>query len=117
MDGEKDPRNLIVCFRNAALLINQLNIGVLAEDLFEVDFPSEGLGRIAGPTSKCYQICQSDFLLQQKNLTISISTKLHKFDSVTKIQLKNLKFNYFSGEKMDQSNDPIFLVSLPNNIV
>eukprot|EP00794_Sanderia_malayensis_P008085 gene8085-8950_t len=36
MDGEKDPRNLLVCFRNTTKIIAKLSFEVFAEDLFEV---------------------------------------------------------------------------------
>lgn len=36
MDGEKDPRNLLVCFDNTEKIIAKLPFDVFAEDLFEV---------------------------------------------------------------------------------
>lgn len=36
MDGEKDPRNLLVCFQNVQEVISKLSFEVFAEDLFEV---------------------------------------------------------------------------------
>ena len=36
IDGEKDPRNLLVCFQNAEQIIKMLQFSVFAEDLFEV---------------------------------------------------------------------------------
>ena len=36
MDGEKDPRNLTICFRNVCKIVAHLPFDMFAEDLFEV---------------------------------------------------------------------------------
>ena len=36
MDGEKDPRNLIVAFACAQMVIHNFPLGVFVEDMFEV---------------------------------------------------------------------------------
>nr|KAG5698747.1 hypothetical protein BaRGS_032166 [Batillaria attramentaria] len=36
MDGEKDPRNLMLAFRCAQIVCNHFNLGAMEEDMFEV---------------------------------------------------------------------------------
>ncbi|XP_065833748.1 MMS19 nucleotide excision repair protein homolog isoform X2 [Oscarella lobularis] len=36
MDGEKDPRNLVICFRTVKCIVNSLSFDMFAEELFEV---------------------------------------------------------------------------------
>lgn len=36
MDGEKDPRNLLVCFDCIRLVCQQLNLGPFLDEMFEV---------------------------------------------------------------------------------
>lgn len=36
MDGEKDPRNLLICFECIRLICQQLNLGPFVDEMFEV---------------------------------------------------------------------------------
>ena len=63
MDGEKDPRNLLVCFQNVQEIISKLPFEVFAEDLFEVTscyFPID----FTPPSSDPYGISKEDLVVQ-----------------------------------------------------
>lgn len=62
MDGEKDPRNLLICFENSHLLIQHVDITLFAEDLFEIlscYFPVE----FRAPKDDQFRIKKEDLVL------------------------------------------------------
>lgn len=49
MEGEKDPRNLLICFQISRLIVDHLDFKEFAEDLFEVNFCYFPITFRAGP--------------------------------------------------------------------
>jgi len=70
MDGEKDPRNLLVCFQNVQEIVSKLPFEVFAEDLFEVTscyFPID----FTPPQSDPYRISKDDLVVQLRKCLAS----------------------------------------------
>ena len=70
IDGEKDPRNLLVCFQNVQQIVSKLPFEVFAEDLFEVTscyFPIDFIP----PPNNPHGITKEELVMQLRNCLAS----------------------------------------------
>ena len=70
MDGEKDPRNLLVCFQNIQQIVSNLQFEAFVEDLFEVTscyFPID----FTPPPNDPHGISKEDLVLQLRKCLAS----------------------------------------------